>query len=371
MIMAGYEYMGDKPFHNVYLTGIVRDIKRRKMSKSLGNSPEPLDLIRKYGADGVRVGMLLCSPAGNDLLFDESLPEQGRNFANKIWNAFRLVKTWQIDTAIEQPEYAKAAITWFNERLNQQVSLINGNFTQYRISDALMNNYRLFWDDFCSWYLEIVKPEYKKPVDEITLKATIRFFDELLRLLHPFMPFITEEIWHLIDNSKGDSSIMVAEMPSPKPYDKETVNLFENTQEVVTFIRNARNEKQIANNQKLILNIVASGYKKDFIPVLAKLANLSEINFIDKKTEGAVSYITKFGEYYLPLGDLVDHDEEIKKLEKDLEYTKSFLSSVMKKLENKQFINNAPDKVIAMEKKKKADAENKIKALEERLKGMR
>jgi valyl-tRNA synthetase len=371
MIMAGYEYMGDKPFHNVYLTGIVRDIKRRKMSKSLGNSPEPLDLIEKYGADGVRVGMLLCSPAGNDLLFDESLPEQGRNFANKIWNAFRLVKTWKVDNSIEQPEYTSAAITWFSERLKQQVSQIDDNFKQYRISDALMNMYRLFWDDFCSWYLEIVKPEYQKPVDEVTLKATIKFFDKLLRLLHPFMPFITEEIWHMIDDSKEDSSIMEAELPSPQPYDKEAVNLFENTKEIVSFIRNTRNEKQIQNNRKLTLNIIAENYKKNYLAVLIKLSNLSEVNFINKKTEGVVSYITKFGEYYLHLGDLVDHEEEIKKLEKGLEYTKSFLASVMKKLNNEQFVKNAPEKVIAMEKKKKADAENKIRALEERLRGMK
>ncbi len=371
MIMAGYEYMGEKPFNNVYLTGIVRDIKRRKMSKSLGNSPEPLDLIKKYGADGVRVGMLLCSPAGNDLLFDEGLPEQGRNFANKIWNAFRLVNAWQVDGGIEQPPYAVAGITWFREKLKQQASLIDKNFSQYRISDALMNSYRLFWDDFCSWYLEIVKPEYKKPVDGKTFKATIEFFDELLRLLHPFMPFITEEIWHLLDDSKGDSSIMVAELPSAGTFDKATVSLFENTKEIVSFIRNTRGEKQIPNNKKLSLNIVAAKYKKDFIPVLAKLANLSEVNFTNTKTEGAVSYITKFGEYYLPLGDLVDHDQEIKKLEKDLEYTRTFLSSVMKKLNNEQFVKNAPEKVIAMENRKKDDAGNKIKALEERLRGMK
>jgi valyl-tRNA synthetase len=371
MIIAGYEYMNDKPFKNVYLTGIVRDIKRQKMSKSLGNSPEPLELIEKYGADGVRVGMLLCSPAGNDLLFDESLPEQGRNFANKIWNAFRLVKSWQVDKASEQPDHAKAAIDWYNERLNQSISEIDSNFKQYRISDALMNVYRLFWDEFCSWYLEIVKPGYKKPVDELTYKTTIDFFDILLRLLNPFMPFITEEIWHLIDERDSDSSIMVANMPQPKSFNKEILNLFENTKEILSFIRNTKSEKQIPVKEKLILNIIAPEYKKNFMPVLTKLGNLSEVNFINKKPGGAVSHITKFGEYYLSLGDLVDHEEEIKKLKKDLEYTKSFLNIVLKKLNNKNFLNNAPQKVVEMERKKKNDTENKIKALEERIKSLK
>jgi valyl-tRNA synthetase len=370
MIIAGYEYMGEKPFNNVYLTGIVRDIKRQKMSKSLGNSPEPLELIRKYGADGVRVGMLLCSPAGNDLLFEESLPEQGRNFANKIWNAFRLVKSWQVDKDAQQPEHSKAAVTWFNERLNQSVSEIDSNFRQYRISEALMNVYRLFWDDFCSWYLESVKPSYKKPVDAKTAGETIDFFNKLLRMLHPFMPFITEEIWHLLDERERKPSIMVADMPRPKAYNKEILQLFGNTREVVTFIRNIRAGKQIPAREKLMLNIRAPKYKKDFVPVLKKLGNLSDIKFIDEKIKGTVSFITKYGEYYLSLGELVDHSEEMQKLKTDLEYTKSFLSSVMKKLGNKQFMANAPKKVIEMEKKKKTDAENKIKALEERLKNI-
>ena len=370
MIIAGYEYMGEKPFNNVYLTGIVRDIKRQKMSKSLGNSPEPLELIRKYGADGVRVGMLLCSPAGNDLLFEESLPEQGRNFANKIWNAFRLVKSWQVDKDAQQPEHSKAAVTWFNERLNQSVSEIDSNFRQYRISEALMNVYRLFWDDFCSWYLESVKPSYKKPVDAKTAGKTIDFFNKLLRMLHPFMPFITEEIWHLLDERERKPSIMVADMPRPKAYNKEILQLFGNTREVVTFIRNIRAGKQIPAREKLMLNIRAPKYKKDFVPVLKKLGNLSDIKFIDEKIKGTVSFITKYGEYYLSLGELVDHSEEMQKLKTDLEYTKSFLSSVMKKLGNKQFMANAPKKVIEMEKKKKTDAENKIKALEERLKNI-
>ncbi len=371
MIIAGYQYMGDKPFKNVYLTGIVRDKKRQKMSKSLGNSPEPLELIKKYGADGVRVGMLLCSPAGNDLLFDENLPEQGRNFANKIWNALRLVKSWQVDKAAVQPDHAKAAIEWYNQRLNQSISEIDSNFKRYRISDALMNVYRVFWEDFCSWYLEIVKPGFKKPIDVSTYNTTIDFFDSLLRLLHPFMPFITEEIWHLIDECNSDSSIMVAGMPQPRRYNKEILYLFENTKEIVSFIRNTKTEKQIPVKEKLVLNIIASEYKKNFIPVLKKLGNLSQISFINKKPEGAVSFITKFGEYYLSLGDLVDHEEEIKKLEKDLEYTKSFLDSVLKKLNNRKFMDNAPQKIIETEQKKKTDSENKITALHERIKSLK
>ncbi len=371
MIIAGYQYMGDKPFKNVYLTGIVRDKKRQKMSKSLGNSPEPLELIKKYGADGVRVGMLLCSPAGNDLLFDENLPEQGRNFANKIWNALRLVKSWQVDKAAVQPDHAKAAIEWYNQRLNQSISEIDSNFKRYRISDALMNVYRVFWEDFCSWYLEIVKPGFKKPIDVSTYNTTIDFFDSLLRLLHPFMPFITEEIWHLIDECNSDSSIMVAGMPQPRRYNKEILYLFENTKEIVSFIRNMKTEKQIPVKEKLVLNIIASEYKKNFIPVLKKLGNLSQISFINKKPEGAVSFITKFGEYYLSLGDLVDHEEEIKKLEKDLEYTKSFLDSVLKKLNNRKFMDNAPQKIIETEQKKKTDSENKITALHERIKSLK
>ncbi len=367
MIIAGYEYMNDKPFKNVYLTGLVRDTRRRKMSKSLGNSPDPIDLINNFSADGVRVGMLLCSPAGNDLLFDESLPEQGRNFANKIWNAFRLVRSWKVESSAPQPEYARQSITWFYERLKQGISDTDTCFRQYRISDALMQLYRLFWDDFSSFYLEIVKPEYGKPIDKNTLRSTIDIFEHLLKLLHPFMPFITEEIWHLIKERAAHESIMTTRVPSVKPYDNEILEMFDITKEVIGFIRNTRANNQIPNKEKLSLSINSRTYRNHFDTVIIKLGNLSSINMIDHKPEGVVSLITKSGEYYIALGDMVNHQEEIKKLQAELDYTKGFLESVMKKLNNERFVTGAPEKVLAMEKKKKADAETKIKGLEERL----
>ncbi|MBN2348436.1 MAG: valine--tRNA ligase [Bacteroidales bacterium] len=370
MIIAGYEYLGEKPFKNVYLTGIVRDTQKRKMSKSLGNSPDPLELIEKYSADGVRVGMLLCSPAGNDLLFDESLPEQGRNFANKIWNAFRLIKGWETDENLQQPDYASQGVTWFGERLKMAVIEIDKNFNQFRISEALMNVYRLFWDDFSSWYLEIVKPEYQKPIDLITYRATLEIFDIMLKLLHPFMPFITEEIWHYIAERTKGASIMNVPMPSAEKYDKKIVSRFDNAKEVIGFIRNTRADKRIPNKEKLSLLIKAKTYRNDFDPVIIKLGNLSELSFTEDKIVGAVSLIVKSGEYYLPLGDLVDHKEEILKMQQELDYTRGFLSSVMKKLSNERFVNHAPENVVDMERRKKEDAENKIKALEDRIKSL-
>ena len=367
MIIAGYEYKNDKPFSNVYLTGMVRDNKRRKMSKSLGNSPDPLQLIEKYSADGIRVGMLLCSPAGNDLLFDESLPEQGRNFANKIWNAFRLVKSWKIDSGLSQPEHSKEGIIWFTEKLNQAIIEIDKDFERYRISEALMKVYRLFWDDFSSWYLEIVKPEYQSPVDTETYNITIEFFDKLLRLLHPFMPFITEEIWHYLTDRKEKESIVISELPIIKSYDKKITGYFDFVKEVVGFIRNTRIEKKIGNKEKLRMKVKALEYRADFDSVIRKLANLSELDITGEKVEGAVSFMNKAGEFYLLLGDMVNKDEEIQKLQQELDYSRGFLSIVMKKLENERFVNNAPGKVIEIERKKKEDAENKIKALEERI----
>ncbi len=367
MIIAGYEYRGEKPFNNVYLTGIVRDDKRRKMSKSLGNSPDPLKLIEKYSADGVRVGMLLCSPAGNDLLFDESLPEQGRNFANKIWNAFRLVKSWKIDQDLSQPEYAKEGITWFTERLKKAVTEIDKDFGRYRISDALMKVYRLFWDDFSSWYLEIIKPEYKSPIDKLTYKTTLDFFDRLLRLLHPFMPFISEEIWHYLSDRKENESLVISDLPATESYNKKITGYFETVKEIVGFIRNTRLEKKLGNKEKLVLKIKASEYCADFDSVIKKLANLSDLSMTSEKMEGAVSFINNAGEFYLPLGDMVNKEEEIQKLKQELEYSRGFLSMVMKKLSNERFVNNAPEKVIELERRKKEDAENKIRALEERI----
>ncbi len=371
MIIAGYEFMGEKPFRNVYLTGMVRDNKRRKMSKSLGNSPDPLALIEKYSADGVRVGMLLCSPAGNDLLFDESLPEQGRNFANKIWNAFRLVNSWKIDRNASQPDHSKLAVTWFYERLKQAIAEIENNFAQYRISDALMNIYRLFWEDFSSWYLEIIKPEFEKPLDRSTYKSTVDIFENLLKLLHPFMPFITEEIWHLIRERAHLESILAAKMPASKPFDNQILAMFEDMKEVVGFIRNVRTEKQIPNKQKICLQVRSANYVDYFDAVMRKSGNLESIEMITHKSEGAASYITKVAEYYIPLGDLMDHEKEIEKTESELEYARGFLKSVMKKLDNKQFVANAPPKVIEAERSKKTDAENKITVLEERLQMLR
>jgi valyl-tRNA synthetase len=371
MIMSGYEYRKQKPFKNVYLTGIVRDLRRRKMSKSLGNSPDPIDLIEKYSADGVRMGMLLCSSAGNDLLFDENLPEQGRNFTNKMWNAFRLVKSWEVEPTDRPTEASERAIVWFYERLKSGVREIEEAFEQYRISEALMIAYKLFWDEFSSWYLEIVKPEYQKPIDRRTYQSTIEMFEVLLRMLHPFLPFITEEIWHLLKERPQGYSIMYEKAPSVKPIDKEKVNLFEQLKEVVTFIRNTRTEKQIPFREKLIMYVKPIEYRKDFESVIIKLGNLSEIKVISEKPEGAVSYITAAAEFYIPVGGLHNVEEEINKLVEDLAYTQGFLESVMKKLNNEKFVSQAPAKVLDMENRKKSDAETKIKAIEERLEQLR
>jgi valyl-tRNA synthetase len=370
MIMAGYEYRHEKPFKNVYLTGIVRDTRKRKMSKSLGNSPDPLELIGKYSADGVRVGMLLCSPAGNDLLFDESLPEQGRNFTNKIWNAFRLVKSWKVEPSIEATPAAQTAIYWFYERLKMGIKEVEEAFKQYRISEALMTAYKLFWDEFSSWYLEIIKPDYLKPLDSKTYQETIKMFEDLLKLLHPFVPFITEEVWHLLKERPLGCSIMVERLSSVKPIDKEKVNLFERVKEVVTFIRNTRAEKQIPQKEKLTLCVKPVNYHNDFDPVMIKLGNLAEIKIITEKVEGAVSYITSYAEFYIPVGELHNHEEELAKLEKDLDYARGFLASVMQKLNNEKFVNSAPAKVIELENRKKADAETKIKAIEDHIRSM-
>jgi len=373
MIMAGYEYANEKPFSNVYLTGIVRDKLGRKMSKSLGNSPEPLYLIRKYGADGVRVGMLLCSPAGNDLLFDESLTEQGRNFGNKIWNAFRLVKNWKVDPELDQPEASAIAVEWFNARLNQSIRILDDQYSKYRLSEALMNLYKLFWDEFSSWYLEIIKPAYQQPIDKLTYESTIEFMEKLIKLLHPFIPFITEEIWHLIRNRKDGESITVSDMPTGGDYDKKMIERFEKTKETVSSIRTIRKEKNIPDKSPLSLNVKEKEevYDNRFGEVLKKLCFLSEINFIAKKMEGAVSFIVKTTEFYIPLGDKVNVEEEIRKLENELEYTRGFLRTVMQKLDNGQFIQNAPKKVVQREKTKKSEAEEKIKVLEERIHGFK
>lgn len=371
MIMAGYEYRGEKPFRHVYLTGIVRDTKRRKMSKSLGNSPDPLELIEKYSADGVRVGMLLCSPAGNDLLFDESLPEQGRNFTNKIWNAFRLVHSWNADPQAETPGASRIAVTWFTERLKQGIREMNEAFRQYRISEALMTAYKLFWDEFSSWYLEIIKPGFSKSIDRQTLDATLEIFDRLLRLLHPFIPFITEEIWHLTGKRKIGSSIMFESVPAAGEYDRKLLAGFEEVKEIVSFIRSTRLQYQIPQKQQLFLHVIAKDRRGDFDAVIRRLGNLGDIIAVDDKPKGAASFITARAEYYVPVGQQHDHGEEIRKLENELAYSKGFLTSVMSKLDNEKFTSHAPASVIRMEHKKKADAEAKIRSLEERIRSLK
>ncbi|MBS2100636.1 valine--tRNA ligase [Carboxylicivirga linearis] len=366
MIMAGYEFKGTFPFRNVYFTGMVRDKQGRKMSKQLGNSPDPLDLMATYGADGVRVGMLLCSPAGGDLLFDESLPEQGRNFANKIWNAFRLVKGWDIDNSIEQPEYAKQAISWFDAKLDQTIEIVNDHFSKYRISDALMTVYTVFWQEFSSWYLEAIKPAYQQPLDGATYKATVEFFDKMLRLLHPFMPFLTEEIWQTLEGRKEGESIMVSDMPVAKPLNADLLDKFEIMKEAVGGIRTIRKEKNIAMKDALKLDVLGGeNYAADFDAVLVKMANISEKTMVSEKTEGAVSFMARTNEYFVPMDGMIDVEAELEKLRKDLAHQEGFLKGVMKKLGNERFVGSAPEAVVAKERQKQADAEAKIKTLTE------
>lgn len=370
MIMAGYEFDGRMPFKNVYITGMVRDQKGRKMSKSLGNSPDPIDLINKYSADGVRTGMLFTAPAGNDLLFDEKLCEQGRNFANKIWNAFRLVKGWEVKEGNNTDN--ALAIEWIEERINQVVIQLEDDFSKYRISDALMAVYKLVWDDFCSWYLELVKPEYGQPIDKGTYDATLSVFESIVKLLHPFMPFITEELWHELEERSGDDCVIVAEWPTSRAVNEKVLADFEIAREAIVGVRNVRNTKQLGNKDALVLKVRTSNtalYSKYAFPI-KRLANLSAIDFVTEKVEGAVSFVIQGDELSIPLTGLVDEAENKAELEKELAYTKGFLISVSKKLSNERFVAGAPEQVVANEKKKMADAEAKIKALEETLASM-
>lgn len=364
MIMAGYEYEHKLPFRNVYFTGIVRDKIGRKMSKSLGNSPDALELIKTYGADGVRMGLMLAAPAGNDILYDDALCEQGRNFNNKIWNAFRLVKGWNVDETLPQPQTAAIAVEWFDAQLNRTLEEVKDLFGKYRLSEALMAIYKLFWDEFSSWYLEMVKPAYQQPIDRKTYDATFRYFDALLRMLHPFMPFITEELWqHLYDRKEGES-IMTARMPEPQPVDMEIINRFETTKLVVAGIRTIRLQKGIANKEQLTLQIIgAHDHSNDCI--LTKMTNLATIETIEEKDPAAASFRVHATEYAIPLSNAIDVEAELKKLEAELKYAQGFLKTVMGKLGNERFVQNAPEAVVAMERKKKADAEEKIKSLEE------
>jgi valyl-tRNA synthetase len=369
MIIAGYEYRGQKPFDNVYLTGLVRDQQRRKMSKSLGNSPEPLELIDRYGADGVRVGMLLCSPAGNDLLYEDSLPEQGRNFANKIWNAFRLVKNWEVDDTINQPESSVIAVKWLGEILKRSIHEIDVNFRKFRISESLMIAYKLFWDEFSGWYLEIIKPDYQKHIDRITYNATVNIFEKLLQIIHPFMPFITEEIWQLLASRRDGESIMITRIPEAKKFNKDLIGLFESVKETISAIRTVRKSKDIPNREQLQLLIRSDkvNFGMEFIQVIIKLCNLSEVVFVREKQDGAASFMIGTTEYFIPLGSKLDVKGELAKMNEELDYHRGFLVAVMKKLENKRFVQNAPAEVLELERKKKSDAESKIKSLEERI----
>ncbi|MDG1850026.1 MAG: valine--tRNA ligase [Flavobacteriales bacterium] len=368
MILTGYEYRGARPFKNVYLTGIVRDKQGRKMSKSLGNSPDPIELMKKYGADGVRVGMLFCSPAGNDLPFDESLCEQGRNFSNKIWNAFRLVKGWE-PADIDQPESSKMAINWFDSKLSETITSINTNYDKFRISEVLMSVYKLVWDDFCSSYLEMIKPAYQKPIDKATLETTLGYFEDLLKLLHPFMPFISEEIWSLItERNTSEERLIVAKWPEVNAIDAKILADEKFAAEVISGIRTIRKEKNIANKDQVALFVkLNEDTDQSFDSVISKLGNLSDLSYVDEKVEGALSFRVKSNEYYIPLVGAVNIEEEIATLTQELDYTKGFLNSVMKKLSNERFVNNAPEQVIANERKKQTDAEAKIKTIEEQL----
>jgi valyl-tRNA synthetase len=369
MIMAGHEFRGQAPFKNVYLTGIVRDKLGRKMSKSLGNSPDPIDLIGKYGADGVRVGMLLCSPAGNDLMFDESYCEQGRNFANKIWNAFRLVKGWEVSDGLENVNIT--AISWFKNRFNQALAEIEDLFAQYRLSEAIMAVYKLVWDDFCAWYLEMVKPAYQQPIDKATYEATISYFEDILKVLHPFTPFITEELWHdeLFGERDAQDCCIVAQLPAVSVVDVGLLNQCENIKQVITEVRNMRNSKQLSPKESLELLIKQNSNVnyEAFLPILSKLGNLSHINFVEDKVAGAANFMVSTDEFFIPLSNNIDAEAERQRLQKDKEYLLGFLQAVDRKLSNEKFVNNAKPEVIENEKKKKVDAEAKLKIIEDNL----
>ena len=365
MIMAGYEYMGDMPFRNVYFTGIVRDKLGRKMSKSLGNSPDPLDLIERYGADGVRMGMMLSAPAGNDILFDDALCEQGRNFNNKIWNAFRLVKGWEVSAEVEVPEAAALAMKWFESKQNAVALEVADLFSKYRLSEALMAVYKLFWDEFSSWYLEMIKPAYGQPISKAVYDTTIGFFDNLLHLLHPFMPFITEELWqHIVDRKDGES-LMVSPMVAPGKVDEAIVLQFEVVKEIISNVRSIRLQKNIAQKEALELQAVGENPVAAFNAVITKMCNLSSIAVVEAKADGAAAFMVGTTEYAVPLGNMIDVEAEIARMEAELKHKEGFLQGVLKKLSNEKFVNNAPAAVIELERKKQADAESIIKSLKE------
>lgn len=372
MIIAGYEYAGEKPFSNVYLTGLVRDKERRKMSKSLGNSPDPLGLIEQFGADGVRVGLLLSASAGNDIMFDEELCNQGKGFSNKIWNAFKLIKGWEVSDAIPQPESSKIAIEWYEAKLQQTLLEIEDHFEKYRISDALMGIYKLVWDDFCSWFLEMIKPAYQQPIDLATFAKAIEMMENNMKLLHPFMPFLTEEIWHLIADRTPEEALIVSTWPEGKPFNEKLITDFNQTIEVISGIRTIRKNKNIpfkdAIELKIINNDNASAY---FDAVVSKLGNITSLDYVSEKVDGALSYRVNSNEYFIPITGNIDVEAEIAKLTEELNYNKGFLKSVQAKLSNEKFVNGAPEKVLEIERKKEADALSKISTLEQSIAGLK
>ncbi|WP_307756537.1 valine--tRNA ligase [uncultured Alistipes sp.] len=372
MIMVGYEYRGEKPFGNVYFTGLVRDKLGRKMAKQLGNSPDPLDLIAQYGADGVRVAMLLSSSAGNDIMFDESLCEQGRNFGNKIWNAYRLVNGWSVDDKTAQSENDRLSVEWFRQTLSRALRQITEDFSSYRISEACMAAYKLFWDDFSGLYLEMVKPAYGQPIDAQTFAQTRAFFDELMRVLHPFMPFVTEEIWQDLAPRAAGESICVAPVPQPAEVDEKLLARFELAKEVISAVRNVRNQKNLAQKEALPLHVIADeNYPAQYAPVMQKMANLTQIETVAEKDPAAAAFIVKTTQYFVPMAGKIDVAAEVKKLTEELAYHEGFLTSVMKKLSNERFVQSAPAQVVATERAKQTDAEAKIAAIKEQLEALK
>lgn len=371
MVMAGYEFAGEKPFSNVYLTGLVRDSQRRKMSKSLGNSPDPLDLIEKFGADGVRVGLLLSAAAGNDILFDEELCNQGKAFTNKIWNAFRLIKGWEV-ADIEQPDYARKAVNWYEAKVNKTLAEIDDHFEKYRISDALMAIYKLVWDDFCSWFLEMIKPAYQQPIDRATFNSAIEMLENNLKLLHPFMPFLTEEIWHHIAERSTDEALIISKWPTLKQADERLISGFDVAAEVIAGLRTIRKEKNIPQKDSIELKIVNNeGLPSEYDSIIVKLGNISDLEYVAEKVSGALTFRVRSNEYFVPVTGSVNVEEEIAKLTEELNYNRGFLKSVQAKLSNEKFVGSAPEKVVAMERQKEADALAKIATIEQSLESLK
>ncbi|MAK34965.1 MAG: valine--tRNA ligase, partial [Flavobacteriaceae bacterium] len=371
MIIAGYEYRDEKPFTNVYLTGIVRDKQRRKMSKSLGNSPDPIGLMDQYGADGVRVGMLLSSPAGNDLMFDEDLCKQGSGFVNKIWNAYRLIDGWEVSETEKSTEAATIALQWYRSKFQKTLAEIEDHYSKYRISDALMATYKLIWDDFCSWLLEMVKPEYGKPIASETYTAVISILEDNLKVLHPFVPFISEEIWQHIAKRSPEEALIVAEWPKTEAFDEKLNKQFEFAAEVISGIRTIRKQKNISFKDAIELSVINNERGTDhFDAVITKLGNISTLNYVSEAVEGALTFRVKSNEYFVPIAGAINVEEEIAKLSEELKYTEGFLKSVQKKLGNERFVAGAPEKVVAMEKQKEADALAKIETIKASLKGL-